>query len=77
MLSQIAKSFIRVRLVKSQKIDERQETTCAQIGRLAEPGRYMFTFGWLTITAEDLAVWEKFPNAAFTLCGRGRRPEKK
>lgn len=27
----------------------------------------MFTFGWLTITAEDLAVWEQFPNAAFTL----------
>jgi hypothetical protein len=27
----------------------------------------MFTFGWLTITAEDLAVWEQFPEAAFTL----------
>jgi len=27
----------------------------------------MFTFGWLTVTAEDLAVWEQFPNAAFTL----------
>jgi hypothetical protein len=27
----------------------------------------MFTFGWLTITAEDLAVWEQFPDAAFTL----------
>jgi hypothetical protein len=27
----------------------------------------MFTFGWLTVTSEDLAVWEQFPNAAFTL----------
>jgi hypothetical protein len=38
-----------------------------QAGRVTEPGRYMFTFGWLTVTAEDLAVWERFPNAAFTL----------
>jgi len=41
--------------------------TWAQIGRVSEPGRYMFKFGWLTITAEDLAVWEQYPNAAFTL----------
>jgi hypothetical protein len=27
----------------------------------------MFRFGWLTVTAQDLAVWEQFPNAAFTL----------
>jgi hypothetical protein len=27
----------------------------------------MFRFGWLTVTAGDLAVWEQFPNAAFTL----------
>lgn len=27
----------------------------------------MFKFGWLTITAEDLAVWKLYPNAAFTL----------
>jgi hypothetical protein len=27
----------------------------------------MFRFGWLTVTAEDLAVWEKLPNAAFSL----------
>ena len=41
--------------------------TWAQVGRVTEPGRYLFTFGWLTITAQDIAVWEKFPNAAFTL----------
>lgn len=27
----------------------------------------MFTFGWLTVTAEDLAVWKQFPEARFTL----------
>ena len=43
------------------------KVTWAQVGRVAEPGRYMFKFGWLTITAEDLSVWQQFPNAAFTL----------
>jgi hypothetical protein len=41
--------------------------TWQQAGRVTEPGRYMFRFGWLTITAEDLAVWHQYPNAAFTL----------
>ena len=39
----------------------------AIVGRVTDPGRYMFRFGWLTITAEDLAVWRAYPNAAFTL----------
>jgi len=34
---------------------------------VTEPGRYIFRFGWLTVTAEDLVVWEQFPNAALTL----------
>ena len=38
-----------------------------QVGGVTEPGRYIFTFGWLTVTAEDLAVWKQFPDAAFTL----------
>ena len=41
--------------------------TWQKAGRVSEPGRYMFTFGWLTIAAEDLAVWEQFPDAAFTM----------
>jgi hypothetical protein len=36
-------------------------------GRVTDPGRYMFRFGWLTITADDLAIWQAHPNAAFTL----------
>jgi hypothetical protein len=43
------------------------KVTWQQVGRVAEPGRYMFKFGWLTVVAEDLAVWEQFPEAAFTL----------
>ena len=41
--------------------------TWAQVGRVTEPGRYMFKFGWLTITADDLNIWQAYPNAAFTL----------
>jgi hypothetical protein len=39
----------------------------AQVGQVREPGRYMFKFGWLTVTADDLAIWKQFPGAAFTL----------
>lgn len=49
----------------------------AQVGRVAEPGRYMFKFGWLTITAEDLAVWKLYPNAAFTLLTRATAADGK
>jgi hypothetical protein len=41
--------------------------TWAQVGRATDPGRYLFKFGWLTITADDLAIWQAYPNAAFTL----------
>ena len=41
--------------------------TWQKAGRVTEPGRYMFRFGWLTVTAEDLAIWQQFPEAAFTL----------
>jgi hypothetical protein len=43
------------------------KVTWAQVGRVSDPGRYMFKFGWLTITADDLAIWQAYPNAAFTL----------
>lgn len=43
------------------------KVTWQKVGRVTEPGRYMFTFGWLTITAEDLVIWNQFPDAAFTL----------
>ena len=43
------------------------KVTWQKAGRVTEPGRYMFRFGWLTVTAEDLKVWQQFPEAAFTL----------
>jgi hypothetical protein len=36
-------------------------------GRVTEPGRYMFRFGWLTVTADDIAVWRRYPDARFTM----------
>ncbi|HEV2156375.1 hypothetical protein [Bradyrhizobium sp.] len=41
--------------------------TWERVGRVTEPGRYMYTFGWLTITAGDLDIWKHYPQAAFTL----------
>jgi hypothetical protein len=43
------------------------KVTWHQVGHVAEPGRYLFRFGWLTIAADDLAVWEQFPDALFAL----------
>jgi hypothetical protein len=34
----------------------------------------MFRFGWLTITAQDLAVWEQFPDALFALVQSAATP---
>jgi hypothetical protein len=43
------------------------KVTWQQVGHVTEAGRYMFRFGWLTVSAEDIAVWERFPGAVFTL----------
>lgn len=43
------------------------KVTWQKVGRVTEPGRYMFTFGFVTITAEDLAIWQQFPEASFAL----------
>ncbi len=41
--------------------------TWQRAGGVTEPGRYMFTFGWLTVTLDDLKIWNQFPDASFTL----------
>lgn len=41
--------------------------TWQRAGGITEPGRYMFTFGWLTVTSDDLKIWNQFPDASFTL----------
>jgi hypothetical protein len=43
------------------------KVTWEKVGRVTESGRYMFRFGFLVITADDLDVWKEFPNAEFTL----------
>jgi hypothetical protein len=43
------------------------KVTWQKAGRVTEPGRYAFTFGYLTVTVEDLAIWKQFPDATFTL----------
>lgn len=48
----------------ASKVDK---ITWDRVGRVTEPGRYMYTFGWLTITAGDLEIWKLYPQAAFTL----------
>ena len=39
----------------------------SQAGQVTAPGRYMFKFGWLTITEAELVIWRQFPQASFTL----------
>ena len=51
------------------------KVTWQRAGRVTEPGRYMFRYGWLTITAEDLAIWQQFPEASFTLVNLPSTPD--
>ena len=44
-----------------------RKVSWAQVGKVTEPGRYMFRFGFVIVTADDLAIWQKFPEASFTL----------
>ena len=37
------------------------------VGKVQEPGRYMFRFGWVTITVEDLKIWSQISRAMFAL----------
>ncbi len=35
----------------------------ARVGRVTEPGRYMMRFGYVIVTADDLEIWKKYPQA--------------
>jgi hypothetical protein len=50
------------------------KVTWQQVGHVTQPGRYIFRFGWLAVTADDLAVWEQFPDASFTLVKTPGKP---
>ena len=60
-------AYEEVSIASGPKEPTVDKVTWARVGRLTEPGRYIFTFGWLTITGDDLAIWQTYPNAAFTL----------
>jgi hypothetical protein len=51
------------------------KVTWQRAGRVTEPGRYMFRYGWLTVTADDLAIWKQFPEASFTLVNLPSAPD--
>jgi len=40
-----------------------------------EPGRYMFRFGWLTVSADDLAIWRAISGSRFTLVNLPSEPD--
>jgi hypothetical protein len=46
-----------------------------KVGQVCEPGRYMFRFGFVTITSADLGVWKQFPTAEFALVARSSDSE--
>jgi hypothetical protein len=58
------------------------ESRIAHISRLdvasaSEPGRYQFKFGWVTITAGDIAMWSQYPRATFAIYEiRGETPNE-
>ncbi len=51
------------------------KVTWQKVGRVTEPGRYMFRFGWLTVSTDDLAIWQQFPEAVFTLVNLPSEPD--
>ena len=69
-LSEIAGKLARAK-ARTEPVPSVNKITWPQVGQVTEPGRYMFKFGWLTITADDLAVWKHYPAAAFTLYSTG------
>ena len=62
----------RPEALSPKQVDELPELAVNKItwpltGLVTDPGRYMFRFGWLTISVDDVAIWKAYPNAAFTL----------
>lgn len=51
-----------------------QKVSWQRAGKVSEPGRYMFRFGWLTVNADDLAIWQQHPEATFTLVNLPSEP---
>ena len=41
--------------------------TWVDVGMATEPGQYQSRYGLVEVTADDLWVWQKYPNAAFVV----------
>lgn len=41
--------------------------TWGEIGMATEPGEYRYRFGLVVVTARDIAIWQQYPNAVFTV----------
>ncbi|HEY0328839.1 MAG TPA: hypothetical protein VGC77_07025 [Rhodopseudomonas sp.] len=41
--------------------------TWAEVGHVTEPGQYRYRFGFVIVSANDIAIWQRYPNAAFTV----------
>jgi hypothetical protein len=44
-----------------------KKLTWVEVGLATEPGQYESRFGLVEVTADDLWVWTKYPNAAFVV----------
>jgi hypothetical protein len=60
-------AHLRVADLREETLLPVNKVTWQQVGHVSEPGRYIFRFGWLTVAPDDLAIWEQFPRASFTL----------
>jgi hypothetical protein len=49
--------------------------TWPEIGMASEPGDYQYRLGHVTITLDDLAIWNKHPKAAFTVINVSANPD--
>src|ERR1700752_3160054 len=54
-----------------------RKVSWAHVVKVTEPGRYMFRFGFVIVTADDLTIWQKYPDAAFTSFRCSRRAPRK
>ena len=67
----LPRSLLSLRLCRAGAGDMaasvQRKVTWQQVGRVAKPGRYLFRFGWLTIAAADIKIWQQHPEAALTL----------
>jgi hypothetical protein len=38
-----------------------------EIGMATEPGQYRYRFGFVIVSARDIAIWQQYPDAVFSV----------